>query len=128
VIEMAYSLDLRKKVIDYRKTHTLQQTHEVFKISISTILDWETLLEKTGSLKKRVLNRSHKKIDPIALSEYILEFPDAYLHEIAKHFGCTATAVHYALENQSITLKKLKFVIVRQIKKNEKLSKKLWRN
>jgi len=126
VIVMAYSLDLRKKVIAHRKTHTLQQTHEVFDISISTILDWENLLEKTGSLEKRALNRSHKKIDPIALSEYILEFPDAYLHEIGEHFRCSATAVFYALENQNITLKKLKFVIVRQMKKNAKVSKKLW--
>ena len=123
---MAYSLDLRKKVIAYRKTHTLQQAHEVFGVSISTILDWEDLLENTGTLEKRALNRSHKKIDPIALSEYILEFPDAYLHEIGEHFGCSATAVFYALENQKITLKKLKFVIVKQMRKNEKISKKLW--
>ena len=48
---MAYSLDLRKKVIDYRKKHTLEETHLAFNISISTILDWEVLQEKTGSLK-----------------------------------------------------------------------------
>jgi len=92
----------------------------------ATILDWEDLLEKTGSLEKRALNRSHKKIDPVELSEYILEFPDAYLHEIGAHFGCSATAVFYALENQNITLKKLKFVIVKQMKENEKISKRLW--
>ena len=123
---MAYSLDLRKKVIAYRKAHTLQQTHEIFGISISTILDWENLHEKTGSLEKRALNRSYKKIDPVALSEYVLEFPDAYLHEMGEHFGCSATAVFYALENQNITLKKLKFVIVKQMRKNEIISRKLW--
>jgi len=123
---MAYSLDLRRKVIEYRKTHTLQQTYDTFGISISTILDWETLLKETGGLEKRELIRGHKKIDPIELSEYILEFPDAYLHEIGKHFNCTATAIFYALENQEITLKKLKFVIVKQMRKNEMISKKLW--
>jgi len=124
---MAYSLDLREKVIKHRQTHTLQQTSDTFKIAKTTILDWERLLEETGSLEKRPLERSHKKIDPIALSEFILEFPDAYLHEIGEHFGASATAVYYALENQNITLKKLKFVIVKQMKKNEMISKKLWK-
>ena len=123
---MAYSLDLRKKVVKYRETHTLQQTHETFGVSISTISDWEDLLETTGNLEKRPLNRKHKKIDPQELAEFILEFPDAYLHEIGEHFGCSATAVHYALENQGVTLKKLKFVIVKQMKNNERLSKRLW--
>jgi transposase len=125
---MAYSIDLRKKVIDYRKTHTYEQTHQTFGVSITTIIDWETLLQETGSLKKRPLDRGHKKIDPVKLAAYILEFPDAYLQEIADHFGCTATAVFYALEKEKITLKKLKFVIVKQMRKNEKLSKKIWRN
>ena len=102
---MAYSSDLRKKVIKYRENHTLEQAHEVFGISISTILDWEDLLEKTGGLEKRQLNRSFKKINPEELAVFVLEHPDAYLHEIGEHFGCSATAVYYALENQSITLK-----------------------
>ena len=125
---MAYSLDLRKKVIDYRKKHTLEETHLAFNISISTILDWEVLQKETGSLKKRPLNRSFKKIDPIALAEFIIEFPDSYLHEMAEHFNCTTTAIFYALENQKITLKKLKFDIVKRMRESVKLSKKIWRN
>ena len=125
---MAYSLDLRKKVLDQRKTHTLEETHSAFNISISTILDWEILQKETGSPKKRPLNRSFKKIDPIALAEFIIEFPDSYLHEMAEHFNCTTTAVFYALENQKITFKKLKFDIVKRMRKNAKLSKKIWRN
>ena len=115
---MAYSIDLRKKVIKYRETHTYEQTYQTFGISKTTIIDWETLLKQTGSLEKRPLNRTHKKIDPVKLTAYILEFPDAYLEEIAEHFGCSATAVFYALKNEKITLKKLKFVIVKQMKNN----------
>jgi len=128
VIKMAYSLDLRKKVIKYRENHTLEETHQVFGISISTITDWETLLEENGGLEKRPLNRTFKKIDPVELAVFIIEKPDSYLSEIAEHFNCTTTAVFYALENQSITLKKLKFVIVKQMRKNAKLSKKIWQN
>lgn len=125
---MAYSLDLRKKVLDYRKTHTLEETYLAFKVSKSTILDWETLQKENGNLKKRPLHRTFKKIDPVALAEFIVENPDSYLSEIAEHFNCTTTAVFYALENQKITLKKLKFDIVKQMRKNAKLSKKIWRD
>lgn len=122
---MAYSLDLRKKVIDYRKTHTLEETYLAFNISKSTILDWETLQKETGNLKKRPLHRTFKKIDPVALAEFVVESPDSYLSEIAEHFNCTATAIFYALEKQKITLKKLKFDIVKRMRGNAKISKKI---
>jgi len=125
---MAYSIDLRKKVMKYRETHTIRDTSATFGISTKAISDWETLLKETGSLKKRPLERTYKKINPDELAEFIIEYPDSFLWEIGEHFGCSATAVYYALENQGITLKKLKFVIVKQMKKNERLSKKLWRN
>lgn len=125
---MAYSLDLRKKVIDFRASHTLEETYKVFGISKTTILDWEKLSKETGSLEKRQLNRTFKKIDPVELAKIIIEEPDLYLSEIAERFGCSASAVFYALENEKITLKKLKFVIVKQMKKNEKLSRKIWLN
>lgn len=125
---MAYSIDLRKKVINYRKTHTLRETHEIFGVSKNTIMDWERLYKEKGNFEKRSLNRTFKKIDPVELAEYIIQNPDHYLSEIGKYFDCSATAVYYALENQKITLKKLKFVIVKQMKKNEKLSKKIWQN
>ena len=121
---MAYSKDLREKVIKYREKHTYEETYKTFGIAKTTIIDWEKLLEETGSLDKRPLKRGHKKIDPIELAEYVIEKPDAFLYEIGKHFGATATAVFYALKNQNITLKKLKFVIVKQMKKNGFYSKK----
>ena len=128
VTTMAYSLDLRKKVMKYREKHSLRKTRETFGISVSTISDWEKLQEENGSLDKRSLKRTFKKIDPVELAEIIVEQPDIYLRELADHFNCTETAVFYALENQNITLKKLKSVIVKQMKKNVKLSKKIWQN
>ena len=125
---MAYSNDFRKKVMEYRATHTLEETHTTFGVSKTAILDWERLYKENGCLTKRKLNRKHKKIDPEELSAYIIENPDHYLREIAEHFNCSITAVFYALEKQNITLKKLKFGIVKQIKKNAKLSKRIWEN
>jgi transposase len=110
-MEMAYSLDLRKKGIKYRENHSLEQTRDTVNISISTISDWELLLAETGSFEKRPLDRSDKKINPVELAAFIIEKPDSYLYEIAEHFNCSIMAVSYALDKQNITLKKLKFVI-----------------
>jgi transposase len=121
---MAHSKDLREKVLKYRKTHTLWDTKRTFDVSIETIRVWERLQKENGDVAKRPLQRSFKKIDPEQLAEYILEYPDSYLYEIAEHFNCSATAIHYALEKQHITLKKLKFSIVKQMKKNGFYSKK----
>ena len=115
---MAYSLDLRKKVMAYRKNNSLQATRETFNISITTIMDWEELLRTTGSLSKRPLTRGFKKIDPEKLAQYIIEKPDAYLREMADHFGCTVWAVSQALDKQKITLKKLKHAMLKQAKKS----------
>ncbi|MDR0919768.1 MAG: IS630 transposase-related protein, partial [Oscillospiraceae bacterium] len=62
---MAYSKDLREKVLKYREKHSLEKTHEVYEISVSTIRDWERLKNENGNLNKRPLNRTFKKIDPI---------------------------------------------------------------
>jgi hypothetical protein len=75
---MAYSVDLREKVLDYRKNHNLEQTYNTFKVSKTTILDREKLQKETGNLEKRPLNRTFKKIDPVKLAEFIFEKPDSF--------------------------------------------------
>ncbi|MEG1559986.1 MAG: IS630 transposase-related protein [Clostridia bacterium] len=114
---MAYSLDLRKKVIEYRNTDALEEICKTFGISKTTILDWEKFSSETGSLEKRHLNRTFKKIDPAELAKIILEEPDLYLSEIAERFGCSATAVFYALENEKNNFKKTE---IRYSEANEK--------
>jgi len=104
---MAYSEDLRKRVVEYREEgHTLESTKKVFKVSISTMRSWEKQLAETGSLKNKPLNRSFKKIDPEKLLTYIKEHSDAYLREVAVFFSCTEEAVRQALVRLKITRKK----------------------
>ncbi len=39
---MSYSIDYRKRVIEYRQEgHTQEETHQVFRVSLSTIREWE---------------------------------------------------------------------------------------
>ena len=105
---MAKSVDFRKRVIEYYidEGHTIRETASVFKVSKTTIESWESLLAETGSLEKRPLNRTFKKIAPEKLKAYVNEHAGDTLSEIAEHFGCTIHAVDQALRKHKITYKK----------------------
>lgn len=106
-MEMAYSVDLRSRVIDFvRKGNTLEKASKIFKVGTSTIQRWLTLLSETGSLEKRPLDRSAPKFESEKLNTYIEKNPNALLKDIAAHFGGSITGAFYALEREKITLKK----------------------
>ena len=76
---MSYSEDYRKRTIEYRgEGHTLEETHKVFKVSISTIRTWEKQWKEKGTLAPAPVVRKPKKIDPERLKTYVQEHPDAY--------------------------------------------------
>jgi len=120
---MAKSVDFRKRVLEYyqEEGHTIRNTAAVFKISKTTIGKWEALLAETGSLEKRPLNRTFKKIDPEKLKAYVTEHPSAILKEISEYFGCSISSVDKALRKNKITYKKKSFGISKEMRKNEKL-------
>lgn len=105
---MAKSIDFRKRVLEYHmcEGHSIRETAAVFKVGKTTVMSWKALLAETGSLEKRPLNRTFKKIDPEKLKSYVAEHSDAALREIAEYFSCTIHAVDQALRKQRITYKK----------------------
>lgn len=104
---MSYSIDFRKRTIEYRNEgHSLRDTSKIFKVSVSTLRDWEKLYKETGSLQPRELHRTYKKVDPQKLKTFIKEYPDAYLQEIANEFGCSKSAIRKTLQKLKITRKK----------------------
>lgn len=104
---MAYSEDLRKKVIEYLGNgHSQREAQEVFGICLDTVNRWNQKYQKTGEVKDTPPRRRFKKLDPEALRAYIHKHPDAYLSEIAEEFGCSETAVSKALKKLGITRKK----------------------
>ena len=75
---MSYSKRYRERTIEYRQAgHSLEATHQVFKVSKSTIQKWEKQLKETGNLEKKDLHRSFRKIDPEKLKAYVAAHPDA---------------------------------------------------
>jgi transposase len=103
---MAYSKDLREKVMAYRATHSIRKTAETFKVSKGAIQNWEKLQRETGKLDRKPLERKWRKIDPDKLRGYIAEHPDEFLEEIAKSFECSGEAVRLVLKKEKITHKK----------------------
>ncbi len=115
---MSYPEKYRNRTIEYRhEGHTLEETKEVFKVSITTIRNWEKRLDEEGTLANKPLKRPFKKIDPEKLSTYIQAHPDAYIREIATEFECCETAVRKALKRQNITRKKRRNAIRSKIRK-----------
>ena len=108
---MSYSEDYRKRTIEYRgEEHTLEEAHEVFKVSISTIRAWEKQWNEKGTLAPAPVVRGYKKIEPQKLKMYVQEHPDADPKEIAQEFNCCETAVRKAFKRLGITRKKRRYI------------------
>lgn len=104
---MSYPTKYRERTIEYRQAgHTLEETHQIFKVSRSTIQKWEKQLKETGNLEKKELHRGYRKIDPEKLKLYVEEHPDAYQSEMAEAFGCSESGIRDALRRLKITRKK----------------------
>ena len=104
---MAYSRDLKLRAVAYvEEGHNMNQTAAVFKVHISTVIRWVEQYKKTGDVKNKIRKPVNKKINPQELETYVQEHPDAYLKEIAQHFGCCPAAVLRRLRKLGITRKK----------------------
>ncbi len=104
---MAYSVDLRKKVIEYLEAgHTQREARDIFIICLSTINKWHQQYEQTGNLEDRKPCRKAMKLEPEKLIAYVEMHPDAYQKEIGEAFNCSDTAVRKAFRRLGITLKK----------------------
>jgi transposase len=101
---MAYSSDTRKMVLNYLATgHSYEEARKELGVGISTIKAWKKLLNETGSLEKRAVQRLPRKYPCEELKSYVSEHPDATLKEIAEHFGGSLSGVHDTLARQKIT-------------------------
>jgi transposase len=104
---MAYSVDLRSRVIGYlEEGNRKEDVSVIFKVSASTIRRWLALYSETGSLEKQELNRTARIYKSEELNRYIEENPSALLKDIAEKFGGSTTGAFYALEREKITYKK----------------------
>ena len=102
---MAYSTDLRKRVLDFIKNGgSKAAAKRTFGISRRTIYNWLATEDPFASEKPGPKGPRH--IDYEALGHHVADFPDATLAERAKHFGVSTNGIFYALTQLNITRKK----------------------
>lgn len=100
---MAYSLDLRQRVIErVNQGHSVEETAELFQVSAATIYRWR----QRPSLERTVIPQRRRKLDPEALRQHVRDEPEARLKNRAKVFGVHPSAIGHALKRHSIPIKK----------------------
>ena len=103
---MAYSLDLRKRVVDYIENGgSIKQASVLFQIGSATIYRW---LRRQDLTPTKVTTR-RRKLDLAALEKDVEENPSARLIDRAKKFGVRPSTIHYALKKLKIRRKKNRY-------------------
>jgi len=96
---MSYSLDLRKKVIDYVENGgSITKAAALFNIGRATIYRWLSR-EKLEATK---VKHRQRKLDWKALSKDVQENPEARLRDRAEKFGVRPSAICYALKKMKV--------------------------
>ena len=118
---MTYSLDLRKKAIEYVESGGSQRSAaNIFGVSSRTIWNW-IQRKKRGELEAKKYETSPRKIDDEQLKQFIKKYPDAYLREIAEQFDVDPSAIFYAFKRLNITLKKRQATTKKGMRKRERI-------
>ncbi len=111
---MAYSLDLRKRVINYVENGgSPSKAAEVFQVGRASIYRW---LERVEPIE---VKRRNRKLDWKALEQNVQINPEARLIDRAKQFGVRPSAISYALKKMKITRKKNNFGIAKETDRKE---------
>lgn len=105
---MAYSQDLRARVMDYIESgHTHEQAADLFQIHHKTVFNWLKLKKATGSLTPRPHRGGVKaRVTVEELEAYVEAHPDDTLEVMSKYFGFTIPGIHYHLKKHGYVHKK----------------------
>ena len=102
---MAYSTDLRKRVLDFIDNGgSKAAAKRTFGVSRRTIYNWLEAADPFACEKPGP--KGPREIDYNALQQHVADFPDATLAERAKYFGVSKNGIFYAFSKLNITRKK----------------------
>jgi len=105
---MAYSLDLRQRVIDHVDAGGSKiSASKLFDVAEKTVRNWVSLHKETGSVNPRP-HRGGKKstIDSEKFKSYVDANPDKTLKEIGAHFKLSYEGAAYNLRKHGYVHKK----------------------
>jgi transposase len=116
-----YSIDLRERVLAYLSRHNDKKlASQLFRVGIATIYRWVKQQNEKGHLEPIRREYVYRKLDYSLLEQYMTDYPDHLLCEIARHFAVKEQTIFYALKRLKITRKKRRFSIKNEMKKEEK--------
>lgn len=102
---MSYSLDLRKRVLDFlSEGGSKAEASRTYKVSRTCIYKWLAAEDPLGCEKPG--SRGPHRLDYTALRQHVADFPDQTQLERAAHFGVSKSCIHSALGKLNITQKK----------------------
>lgn len=100
---MAYSIDLRKRVVEFVESGCSKaEASRRFNVSLWCVYDW---LRRDDLTPKKSPVR-HRKVDKDALRRHVEQYPDALLRERAEVFGVHINAIWYLMHKMKLTHKK----------------------
>jgi transposase len=116
-----YSLDLRKKVINYIKLgNTQKAAASYYELGLNTVNRWYMRYRKEGHYNPRKREGKQGRMCEKALEEFLSKNPNALLKEIGKFFGMTAEGALYWMKKLGYSYKKKASPTWSQNHKNEK--------
>ena len=102
---MRYSIDLRQRVLKYiQEGGTKVSASQRFSVSRGVIYQW--LKAEAPLTYQKPGPRGPRLLDPSALKQHVLEFPDQTLSERGRHFQVSKSSVWYGLRKLGLTRKK----------------------
>ena len=102
-----YSLDLRKKVINFIKSGNSQvSAAKIFSLNLSTVNKWYSRYRREGNCAPRTRLGAKRKVDLEGLTNRVTLNPDAKLKDLAKEFGVSIWGIYYWLKKLGFSYKK----------------------
>jgi transposase len=120
-LEMAYSIEFRKEVLESSKrcNDGLRGAARKFRISPTTILSWKRLFEETGSLKIRHVDTKERKINQEEFKRKVEENPDILQRELADSFNVCRKSVWRMLKKFGYKYKKKRLYTEKGTKRSD---------
>ncbi len=115
-----YSLDLRKKVIEYIESGRSQKSAaSVFRLNPSTISRWWLRYKTEGHYKPKARVGKKPKVTELELKKYIEANPNFKTGQMGKHFGMSNVGALYWLRKLGYSYKKKPLPMWKQVKQRE---------
>ena len=106
---IAYSLDLRKRVISLCKQYSKEEVAEMLDIHAATVYRYLKRFIEDDTLQPKPLNTYNhpsKIVDLVEFENFVRRNRDLTLSEMGKEFGCSGVAVFHKLRKIGYTFKK----------------------